>query len=1109
MNGILRLRQLAILAVIAVSFIFVYNGYSARQLNREFQNQRYTMPGTEHFREEEFDFEIIVSGQDSDRRYESGAAKSVSSSVSATTLHSQKCEIPKLDINGTEVKDFFHKAQPLECRKKHPENWVYIDQGGKIQYIESRKNAKCNGSFVTRRTDETNDYRPFSALPSGQPLLSDFAIVRCQDGDLKWSGILMSVVRLSDKELLRKSVSPSSESSGLNVYFLGFDSLSQMTFRRKMPKTVRVLEETFHSVVLNGYNIVGDGTPQAFIPILTASTEEELPLTRKRFREANYVDDVYPFIWNNFSSSGYVTLYGEDAFAIGTFTYRLKGFRKKPTDHYLRTIFKEYEQKFGGNCLGSEPLHKTWFRYSREFMRVYSDMPRFLLMHQSLLSHDDINLVEVEDDDLANHLLSMHRNGELKNTMVIVMADHGHRFAKIRATHQGQLEERLPFFSIALPEKFRETENGRKMYENLLRNKDRLTTPFDIHATLMDILHMPSDLTTEQDAKQRSLSVFRPIPENRTCAQAGVEPHWCTCLNWQNALNTPDERAMAEKLARAVVVVINRQLKNVFHLCAKLTFEGLLDAKKLVPNDSLLKYKDVKDRDGFVPDLSGDTKAAFAHYQLTFRTKPGDAIYEVTLFYDHVASELHVDLTSISHPNKFGNAPHCIINQNYFLATFCYELVSTYVVISMLVEFSLVDIGHLFIFIVVMSCIINVYPTVNDIVTNENDLKCQCCGKSFSNASARRMHTVKTHGILNCDGDKRIFERISDGMTPTYIYHCPAEGCRRKELKFEGMRNLKQHYMRVHTEKSISCDCGASFALRKDLLYHAKKRCVLRDLQKQSAKPEIRNDAASPSCEPPPRKQKYVKRVQRILKEVANKNSISTSTATVATSAEASTSASRPLVQPVIIVVPTENVAATVDAIKEIFRTMNETAAVVQPFEFSSTTGKAALFETLMRREQSSCEDFTPSPSFNPASFFFPSGNTTANASSSTDQSNLDFAQSTTFCYGEQRPVEGGIQYSYDGELLPQVRNRTTSTSDQYLDQMYSGETAVAGVGGRVVRTFGTMVDETFFPSVACVRNAETSMDAPEFDLLRDTETQTPWSDSMMANVWTDMGQSP
>lgn len=85
---------------------------------------------------------------------------------------------------------------------------------------------------------------------------------------------------------------------------------------------------------------MGDGTPQAFIPILTGSTEEELPLTRyehcnplyeitlvnvnkmkndfrKRFKTAKFVDEVYPFAWKNFSDNGYITGYGEDAANIG------------------------------------------------------------------------------------------------------------------------------------------------------------------------------------------------------------------------------------------------------------------------------------------------------------------------------------------------------------------------------------------------------------------------------------------------------------------------------------------------------------------------------------------------------------------------------------------------------------------------------------------------------------------------------------------------------------------------------------------------------------------------------------------------------------------------
>uniref|UniRef100_A0A914MNV9 Sulfatase N-terminal domain-containing protein n=1 Tax=Meloidogyne incognita TaxID=6306 RepID=A0A914MNV9_MELIC len=129
-----------------------------------------------------------------------------------------------------------------------------------------------------------------------------------------------------------------SSSEPINVYILSFDSLSQMSFRRNLPKTVKFLEENDFAV-FNGYNIVGDGTPQAFIPILTGFTEEELPLTRKRYSSAHYVDEVYPFVWNNFSDAGYATMYGEDGHSFGTFTYRLKGFRNSPTHHYPITFF--------------------------------------------------------------------------------------------------------------------------------------------------------------------------------------------------------------------------------------------------------------------------------------------------------------------------------------------------------------------------------------------------------------------------------------------------------------------------------------------------------------------------------------------------------------------------------------------------------------------------------------------------------------------------------------------------------------------------------------------------------------------------------------------------
>ncbi|CAB3409769.1 unnamed protein product [Caenorhabditis bovis] len=663
-----RLRQIVIIVLFVCCGVLVFNSFN---LMKDHDLE----PPKADFGVEDLSLikmEVLHSDRDITK-------KNGSVNVKTNTLTGvETCNIPKLDINGSEVIGFFKKHEPLNCQKPDSgieDNWVFVDNDGLLKFTEKRKGAVCKIRYVDRVDDNRNSISTPVKIYDGFVMnVSDYAVIHCVQRFEKWKSILWTIVdNKKVREMKRELASNRGNKKPMNVYFLGFDSLSQMSFRRKLPKTVDYLEKVMGSVVLNGYNIVGDGTPQAFIPILTAQTETELPLTRKRYSNANYVDDVYPFIWNNFSDAGYVTMYGEDAFNIGTFTYRLKGFRKLPTDHYTRTIFQEIEKLNDRNCIGSIPLHKMWFQNARRFMKVYEDVPRFLLMHQSLLSHDDINLVGVEDDDLSSHLKLMNEEGHFDNSIVIVMADHGHRFAQLRGTHQGQLEERMPFFSIYLPKSFRHTDVGKTMYKNLLDNKEKLTSPFDIHATLMDILNLNDneDSFTEPQGTERSQSLFRPISSNRVCSEAGIEPHWCTCLSWQDAMSTDEDRNLSMRIAQTVVAAINREIETEKKLCAPLRLDKLIGSKKLLPDKGLLSYKNTKDADGFVPDLSGNTKPAFAHYQIKFKTTPGVAIYEATLFYDMMKDEVKFDFASLSHVNKFGDTPHCIIDKNYYLATFC------------------------------------------------------------------------------------------------------------------------------------------------------------------------------------------------------------------------------------------------------------------------------------------------------------------------------------------------------------------------------------------------------------------------------------------------------
>lgn len=71
-----------------------------------------------------------------------------------------------------------------------------------------------------------------------------------------------------------------------------------------------------------------------------------------------------------------------------------------------------------------------------------------------------------------------------------------------------------------------------KEMRNLRLNSRRLTTPFDIHETLLQILNFNKSSFNRYKKKsmQRGISLFEDIPINRTCEDAHIEPHWYVLL---------------------------------------------------------------------------------------------------------------------------------------------------------------------------------------------------------------------------------------------------------------------------------------------------------------------------------------------------------------------------------------------------------------------------------------------------------------------------------------------------------------------------------------------------------------------------------------------------
>lgn len=236
------------------------------------------------------------------------------------------------------------QMKPLNC-KDDLLNLIYTQDGYaklKSDVIEKYKDAHCSIVYIIRINDNSiklSDPVELNLLKQEIKMEHDYFEANCKIPSIGKSSTRIYASVSRNEQLVNKLKAEMNKNVfNLNVMFYGFDSLSRVHFQRKLPKTYDLLTKKLNATVLQvfnlfliyfcfnlnlirsfseqSYNIVGDGSPQALIPILTAQTEIELPTTLKNKPNSNYVD-VYPFIWRNFSQNGYVTQYGEDTPDIG------------------------------------------------------------------------------------------------------------------------------------------------------------------------------------------------------------------------------------------------------------------------------------------------------------------------------------------------------------------------------------------------------------------------------------------------------------------------------------------------------------------------------------------------------------------------------------------------------------------------------------------------------------------------------------------------------------------------------------------------------------------------------------------------------------------------
>lgn len=191
-------------------------------------------------------------------------------------------------------------------------------------------------------------------------------------------------------------------------------------------------------------------------------------------------------------------------------------------------------------------------------------------------------------------------------------------------------------------------------------------------------------------ARNRALSLFRPISTERSCAEAYIEMHWCACLNWQpinltNSEDQPSSNGIILRAATTIIDTINNATRDFREYCKVLKLGQINWAMRLSVHNDLLNYKKSIDKDGFVAEISDESdendesddtaasdRPSMTVYQLQISLTPGNGLYEASVSHDLNTNSLETKLSQVSRINRYGDQARCIYDRNPELRKYCY-----------------------------------------------------------------------------------------------------------------------------------------------------------------------------------------------------------------------------------------------------------------------------------------------------------------------------------------------------------------------------------------------------------------------------------------------------
>ncbi|XP_064454847.1 uncharacterized protein LOC135366124 isoform X2 [Ornithodoros turicata] len=506
-------------------------------------------------------------------------------------VNTSKCGIRDFDPFDPSLKGHIYRLKPERCDIPPPAilqrgSSLYLsDKVVKMCYACVPQHVACTYQEVGRNRsanipDDSVVYSERVTLTFRVPVHAEYIKVecRCRNGEVFYTDFFL--LPTMKKKVQSKSQITSAVSDGtaerLSVVVLGLDSVSRLNFKRYMKRTRNYIER-FRPFEMLGMTKVGDNSFPNQIPLLTGKKESEV----NKLCATSFLDDE-DLVWKKYSRKGYHTLFLEEMPWNGLFRHYCRGFRDPPAEYYptplilavSRSGLKDHSGKLP--CFGSRDQTSVHLNYTASVLSLLKDKLHFSYAWLTDVAHEDVNGAGYADTSFRATFQSLEEAGVMNRSVVVFLSDHGTRYGDIRLLLTGKYEDRLPFCFLMFPPAFH--QRYPHVIENLRKNQRRLTTPFDLHATLLEISQFPAFADKQEYRTRYGMSLLHEIPEDRTCEDASISPHWCCC---QQTREVSAKNQLAARMAMLVVDTVNGWLeKEVPGKCVPLIFGMVISVQK-------------------------------------------------------------------------------------------------------------------------------------------------------------------------------------------------------------------------------------------------------------------------------------------------------------------------------------------------------------------------------------------------------------------------------------------------------------------------------------------------------------------------------------------------